>query len=63
MNAQRFTESDAAYALMENGGYVDYFRGCVIKSNLSGNTTDFRLYDRDNGEGRGAHVVAGMRQS
>lgn len=60
-NARSFTELDAISALLESRGYVDYFRGCSIKTDLSGNVADFRLYDRDNGQGRGARVVAAMK--
>ncbi len=58
LNARHFSEQDALYALLERAGYVDYFRGCAIKTDLSGNSADFSLYDRDNGLGRGAKVVA-----
>lgn len=60
-NAQRYTETDATYALLENGGYVDYFRGCPIKTDLLGNRTDFALYNRDNGEGKGEDIVRRMK--
>jgi hypothetical protein len=41
--------------------YIDYFQGRCIKMDLSGNTTDPRLYDRDMGEGAAAAIVAKLR--
>jgi hypothetical protein len=39
----------------------DYVKGRPIKSNLSGDELDPRLYDRDQGEGAAARVVASLR--
>ena len=41
--------------------YFDYVNGRVIKMNLSGDTTDSYCYDRDNGPGVAAKVVALLR--
>jgi hypothetical protein len=45
-------------------GRFDYLFGRVMKVNLGRKGTsalvDFRLYDRDNGEGRGAEVTRGL---
>jgi len=38
-------------------GYIDYFCGRLIKTNLSGDIVDPYLYDRDNGEGAFQSVV------
>ena len=43
------------------GGYVDYLSGRVIKSDLTGDTAETWLYDRDNGAGAFAKVVEEMR--
>lgn len=37
--------------------YFDYLKGRVMKLDFSGDTLNFRLYDRDNGEGRGEWVA------
>jgi hypothetical protein len=37
--------------------YFDYLKGRVLKVDLSGNTVDLRLYDRDNGEGAGERAI------
>ncbi len=39
----------------------DYVKGRPIKCDLNGDTLDTRLYDRDNGDGAGAQVVADLR--
>jgi len=41
--------------------YFDYVRGRPIKCDLSGDTLDPRLYDRDQGAGAAARVVASLR--
>ncbi len=43
--------------------YVDYLKGRVMKVNLSSDTFDPWLYDRDNGDGAAADVVTRLRQS
>lgn len=41
--------------------YFDYVTGRVMKVDLSGDTMSGRMYDRDNGEGACAAVVAKLR--
>lgn len=41
--------------------YFDYVKGRPIKCDLSGDTLDTRLYDRDQGPGAGERVVAKLR--
>lgn len=41
--------------------YFDYVEGHVIKCDISGDTFDERLYDRDCGEGRAAEVIEALR--
>jgi len=38
-------------------GYIDRFNGKVIKTNLSGNTFDSCLYNRDNGAGAAERIT------
>lgn len=44
----------------EVGGrfYFDYVHGKPLKVDLSGDTVDLRLYDRDAGEGAGVRALA-----
>lgn len=44
-------------AQLDRSTYVDYFFGRVIKCELGGDEVDFRLYDRDCGEGAGERVI------
>jgi hypothetical protein len=46
---------DEANELLKHQTYFDYLKSRVMKIDLSGNDKDidFRLYDRDNGEGAG----------
>ena len=37
--------------------YIDYFQGRAIKADLSGDTVDPRLYDRDAGAGKFERIV------
>jgi hypothetical protein len=39
-------------------GYIDRYNGKVIKANLSGNTFDTGLYNRDNGNGAAERITA-----
>jgi hypothetical protein len=39
----------------------DYVKGRPIKSNISGDSFDERLYDRDQGNGAAARVIAELR--
>lgn len=43
-------------------GYIDYFCGRCIKSDLSGDTVNTFLYNRDAGSGAFEKVVEGMRE-
>ena len=47
-----------ARELLEFTTYFDYLKGRVMKVNLSGDTLDTWLYDRDNGEGAAAAALA-----
>uniref|UniRef100_A0A6C0HHD1 Uncharacterized protein n=1 Tax=viral metagenome TaxID=1070528 RepID=A0A6C0HHD1_9ZZZZ len=44
-----------------NAGYIDRYGGKPIKTNLSGDFVDPRLYDRDAGQGTFAKIVQIMR--
>lgn len=44
------------------GGYINYLKGCVIKTDVSSDSIDERLYDRDNGEGTAARAIDGIRR-
>ena len=43
-------------------GYIDYFCGRCIKSDLSGDTVNTSFYNRDAGDGVFEKVVEGMRE-
>lgn len=43
------------------GSYFDYVQGRVIKVNLSGDSFDPWLYDRDNGYGAAERAIASVR--
>lgn len=43
-------------------GYIDYFSGRAMKTNLSGNTAEPRLYNRDAGAGAFERIVSEMRK-
>lgn len=38
-------------------GYIDRYNGFVFKSNISGDTFDTGMYDRDNGPGAAERIV------
>lgn len=42
---------EKAISLLKSSSYFDYLSGRLLKVNLSGNSFDERLYDRDNGYG------------
>lgn len=42
---------------------AEYLKGRVIKTNISGDTFDPWLYDRDNGEGAAARAIDALRKS
>lgn len=44
-------------------GYIDYFCGRAIKTDISKDSVDPWLYDRDAGAGTFARIVDGMRTS
>jgi len=46
-----------AEELLEKTTYFDYLHGRVMKINLSGDSFDPWLYDRDNGQGRALSVL------
>lgn len=50
------TEAEAA-DLLTHGSYFDYLKGRVMKVDLSGDTLETRLYDRDNGEGAAERAI------
>jgi hypothetical protein len=54
-----FDRSRAARAVQQ---YIDYYDGRCIKTDLSGNSVNPYLYDRDAGQGAFARVVAGLRK-
>ena len=56
------TEAEAEEILAERADYpsFDYLKGRVMKVNLSGESFEPRLYDRDNGEGAAARAVAAV---
>jgi len=41
----------------------EYVRDRVLKVELSGDDMDERFYDRDNGEGKAARVIAHLRET
>lgn len=43
-------------------GYIDRFNGRVFKSNISGDTFDSGLYNRDNGAGAAERIVKHIRE-
>jgi len=43
-------------------GYVDYFSGRCIKTDLRGDTAHPNMYDRDAGVGAFAKIVAGLKE-
>ncbi len=53
-----FNRSKAADAVKT---YIDYYDGRCIKTDLSGDSVNPYLYDRDAGQGAFARIVAGFR--
>ena len=53
-----FNEELAKHAVVE---YIDYFQGRCIKTDISGDVADTRLYDRDAGSGVFEKIVNNMR--
>lgn len=54
---------DATLAKEAVKKYIDYFQGRCIKTDLSGDVADSRLYDRDAGTGAMQRIVDGIRAS
>lgn len=56
------SESEAEDILSKNPrAYFDYVKGRVMKVDLSGDQLNPRLYDRDNGHGAAASIIAGIK--
>lgn len=53
---------EGAAKLCEKHLRFDYVRGRPIKTDISGDTMDVRLYDRDAGEGEAARIVEELRK-
>jgi hypothetical protein len=53
----RFDEVEAREAVK---GYIDYFQGRCIKTDISGDTASPHLYDRETGRGAFAKAVAAV---
>ena len=51
---------EEARELLKFSSYFDYVKGRVMKVDLSGDTLDTWLYDRDNGEGAAARAIASV---
>jgi hypothetical protein len=57
-SAPAFDEAGAGAAVK---GYIDYYEGRCIKTDLSGDTVDPFLYDRDAGYGTLGFIVEKLR--
>ena len=55
-----FDRSKASEAV--KNGYIDYFMGRCIKTDLSGDTINPRLYDRDAGQGTLSKIVKTLKK-
>lgn len=53
--------AEEAESLLKEQTYFDYLKGRVMKVDLSGNTLDPWLYDRDNGQGAAQRVIDSLR--
>ena len=57
------TDDDIAAATQRSGAYIDYLAGRVMKIAFDKYPLiEPWLYDRDNGEGAAARVIAGVRR-
>lgn len=56
------SRATAEGALKQEQGYIDYFGGRAIKTDLSDEKVCPRLYDRDAGEGKFAEIVKGLKK-
>lgn len=54
---------EQAAELLKEQTYFDYLAGRVMKVDLSGETLDPRLYDRDNGAGAAAAAIAALSKA
>jgi hypothetical protein len=54
---------EEAQQLLAGSNYFDYLNGRVMKVSLEGDELDPRLYDRDNGSGAAAEVIAELRKT
>jgi len=52
---------EEAEELLKDHTYFDYVHGRVMKVDLSGDTFDPRLYDRDNGEGTALKAINSIK--
>lgn len=59
-SALPFDEKEAIKFI--KNGYIDYFCGRAIKTDLSTDSISPRMYDRDAGTGTFARIVADMRK-
>lgn len=55
------TKEEAQKILDTQGSDFDYLKGRVMKIDLSGDSVDPWLYDRDNGSGAVERIVGGLR--
>lgn len=53
---------DEADTILCSTTNFDYLKGRVMKVNLSGNSFDPYLYDRDNGEGAAERVISQIKK-
>lgn len=54
---------EEANDLLEEQTDFDYLHGRVMKVDLSGNSFDPRLYDRDNGDGTAQRAIDSLKES
>ncbi len=54
--------SDSDVEQILERGYVDYLKGRVMKIDISGDSVDTFLYNRDNGEDAAEEIIEGFRQ-
>jgi len=57
--AGSMTEEEAEHLLKEQS-YFDYLHGKVMKVDLSGDTLDTWLYNRDNGDGKAESIISSI---
>ncbi len=58
---EEMTSEEAENNFGECSGSYDYVNGRVMKIDLSGDSLDPRLYDRDNGIGAASQIISGLR--